>query len=119
MRKISMTTRNELLTALGERYRRCVREEKGRNLDEFVAVSGYHRKHAMPLLRSGAATKAKASNRRQIYDEAVRTALVVLWKPPTGFAASAFVRSFLSCWKRWSDMAISIWLRRFELVCLP
>ena len=80
MRKISMTTRNELLTALGERYRRCVREEKGRILDEFVAVSGYHRKHAMRLLRSGTATKAKASNRRQIYDEAVRTALVVLWE---------------------------------------
>jgi hypothetical protein len=57
-----------------------VREEKGRILDEFVAVSGYHRKHAMRLLRSGTATKAKASNRRQIYDEAVRTALVVLWE---------------------------------------
>ena len=75
-----MTTRNELLTALGERYRRCVREEKGRILDEFVAVSGDHRTHAMRLLRSGTATKAKASNRRQIYDEAVRTALVVLWE---------------------------------------
>jgi hypothetical protein len=80
MRKVSMPTRNELLTALGERYRRCVRGEKGRILDEFVAVSGYHRKHAMRLLRSGTATKAKASNRRGIYDEAVRTALVVLWE---------------------------------------
>ena len=75
-----MTTRNELLTALGERYRRCERGEKQRILDEFVAVSGYHRKHAMRLLRSGTATKAKALTRRRIYDEAVRTALVVLWE---------------------------------------
>ena len=80
MRKVSMTTRNELLTALRERYRRCERGEKQRILDEFVAVSGYHRKHAMRLLRSDSATKSKASNRRRIYDEPVQTALVVLWE---------------------------------------
>ena len=80
MRKVSMTTRNELLATLGERYRRCERGEKQRILDEFVAVSGYHRKHAMGLLRAGAAMKAKASTRRRIYDEAVRTALVVMWE---------------------------------------
>lgn len=80
MRKISMTTRNELLAALAERYRRGERKEKGRILDEFVALSGYHRKHAVRLLRSGTATKAKVSNRRRIYGEAVRTALVVLWE---------------------------------------
>lgn len=80
MRKISMMARNELLTALGERYRGCERNEKGRILDEFVAVSGYHRKHAMRLLRSGMAAEAKPSNRRRIYDEAARTALVVLWE---------------------------------------
>lgn len=75
-----MATRNELLTVLGERYQRSERGEKQRILDEFVAVSGYHRKHAARLLRSDAAVKAKAPNRRRIYDEAVRAALVVLWE---------------------------------------
>jgi hypothetical protein len=80
MRKISMATRNELLTALGERYRGCGRNEKGRILDEFVVVIGYHRKHAMRLLRSERATDPKTSHRRRIYDDSVRTALVVLWE---------------------------------------
>lgn|GEM_PF-5608087 len=48
MRNVSMVTRNELLTVLVERYRRSERDEKQRILDEFVAVSGYHRKHAAP-----------------------------------------------------------------------
>jgi hypothetical protein len=75
-----MATRNELLTALRARYGGCEREQKGHILDEFVAISGYHRKHAMRLLRSRTETEAKASNRRRIYNEAVRAALVVLWE---------------------------------------
>jgi hypothetical protein len=69
MRKISMMARNELLTALGERYRGCERNEKGRILDEFVAVSGYHRRHAMRLLRSGMAAEAKPSNRLSLPEQ--------------------------------------------------
>ncbi len=44
--------RSELVDALRERYRAAPREAKGRILDEFVAVSGFHRKHAVRLLRS-------------------------------------------------------------------
>jgi hypothetical protein len=51
MRKVSMATRDELLVVVGERYRQGGREEKARILDEFAAVTGYHRKHAMCLLR--------------------------------------------------------------------
>lgn len=80
MRKVSMATRAELLAILGERYRRCERTGKTRILDEFVAVSGYHRKHAMRLLRSGTTTEGKTVRRHRIYDEAVRTALIVLWE---------------------------------------
>lgn len=81
MRKISMSTRAELLEAVGERYRCADRRSKGRVLDEFVAVTGFHRKHAMRLLR-GAQAQAPNGPRpdRRIYDEAVRTALVVLWE---------------------------------------
>ena len=48
-----MTTRNELIMAVAERYARSGRIERGRILDEFTAVTGLHRKHAMRLLRSG------------------------------------------------------------------
>lgn len=81
MRKVSMATRAELVEAIGERYRGADRRGKGRVLDEFVAVTGFHRKHAMRILRTppGAELGVRGPGRR-IYDEAVRTALVVLWE---------------------------------------
>jgi hypothetical protein len=46
-----MATRDELITAVSRRYGEAGRIERGRILDEFVAVTGYHRKHAMRVLR--------------------------------------------------------------------
>jgi hypothetical protein len=46
-----MATRRELTAAVGQRYREASRAEKARILDEFVVVTGFHRKHAMRLLR--------------------------------------------------------------------
>ena len=48
-----MTTRDELVVAMAGRYGSSNRKERGRILDEFVAVTGFHRKHAMRLLRAG------------------------------------------------------------------
>jgi hypothetical protein len=53
MGRIGMATRDELVGALTARYIASNRGERGRILDEFVAVSGLHRKHAMRLLRTG------------------------------------------------------------------
>ncbi len=81
MRTVSMATRRELVAAIGERYRLADRASKGRVLDEFIAVTGFHRKHAMRLLRAGAeVTPTNVRIERRIYDEAARTALVVLWE---------------------------------------
>ena len=51
MGRLSMATRRELVAAIRERYGAATREEKGRILDELVAVAGYHRKHAIRVLR--------------------------------------------------------------------
>ena len=48
-----MATRDELIAAIAGRYAQGDRSERGRILDEFVAVTGFHRKHAMRLLRAG------------------------------------------------------------------
>ncbi|QXQ05158.1 DDE-type integrase/transposase/recombinase [Sphingosinicellaceae bacterium] len=81
MRTVSMATRTELVAAISERYRSADRASKGRVLDEFVAVTGFHRKHAMRLMRAGpAVTTANVRIERRIYDEAARTALIVLWE---------------------------------------
>jgi hypothetical protein len=81
MRRVSMTTRDELITALSRRYGETGRIERGRILDEFVAVTGYHRKHAMRVLRSGSTGSRNAQRPgRRVYGEAVREALILLWE---------------------------------------
>lgn len=51
MRRVTMATRDELVVAVQERYANGERREKTRILDEFVAVTGFHRKHAVRVLR--------------------------------------------------------------------
>lgn len=74
-----MATRAELLAAVGDRYRRGDRDERGRVLDEFTALTGYHRKHAIRLLAREPVPKAKRRGRRASYGAEVRAALLVLW----------------------------------------
>ena len=74
-RKVSTTARNELVSALARGYAVGTRAKKTRILNEFEAVTGFHRKHAMRVLRSGAAVRrAEGRTGRRIYDEAVRDA---------------------------------------------
>jgi hypothetical protein len=76
-----MATRDELVAAITGRYAQGNRAEQGRILDEFTAVSGFHRKHAMRLLRAGRMTgRGGPRPGRRIYDDAVREALIVVWE---------------------------------------
>jgi len=85
-RRISSETRKELLGALECRYRNSSKKDRTRILDEFVAVSGYHRKHATRLLsRKGSGNRKQSSaiggpGKRRIYDEAIKEALIVVWE---------------------------------------
>jgi hypothetical protein len=74
-----MTTRKELVEALRARYRGAAVADKVKILDEFVALTGYHRKHAIRVLREEVTSK-EAQARNRLYDEAVRQALTVLWE---------------------------------------
>ena len=81
MGQVSMATRDELVVALKGRYVSSNRHERGRILDEFVAVSGLHRKHAMRLLCAGQpGQRSGPRHARRLYDNAVRGALIVLWE---------------------------------------
>jgi hypothetical protein len=57
MRRVTMATRDELVVAVRGRYANSGRGEKTRILDEFVAVTGFHRKHAMRVLRGEQTTR--------------------------------------------------------------
>lgn len=75
-----MTTRKELIEAVGSRYRGASTDERTKILDEFVVITGYHRKHAIRVLGSEPVRDPSTPPRNRLYDEAVRQALIVLWE---------------------------------------
>ncbi len=74
--------RQELLATIRDRYRESSKKDKGRILDEFIAVTGHHRKHGIRLLGQSreAGEKLSMIQGRRIYDEAVREAVILTWE---------------------------------------
>jgi hypothetical protein len=79
--KISQQAKRELLDVLRQRYRQAAKTDKTKILDEFIAVTRCHRKHAIRLLTGVPPARNTAPRpSRRLYDEAVREALIVLWE---------------------------------------
>jgi hypothetical protein len=53
---MSLKARRELLAVTAPRYQISPKKQKQLILDEFVAVTGYHRQYAIPLLKHYQAT---------------------------------------------------------------
>ena len=73
----------ELLATIRDRYRASSKKDKGRILDEFIAVTGHHRKHGIRLLGQSSddgEQQPAAKKGRRIYDESVRQAVIVVWE---------------------------------------
>jgi len=71
----------EVVRTVRPRYLRAKRGDKTRILDEFVALTGYHRKAAIRVLRNG--RKPDAWDRRgrpPIYTPDVKAALLQVWE---------------------------------------
>ena len=82
-RRISSQTRKELLEALRRRYRESSKMDKKGILNEFVALTGYHRKHVVRLLKQGCnpgVVRDGCGGDRRVYGEAVKEALIVMWE---------------------------------------
>ena len=79
---ISSTAKQELVATIRDRYQESSKKEKGRILDEFMAVTGHHRKYGIRLLAPTGydARKSPVVQGRRIYDEAVREAVIVVWE---------------------------------------
>ena len=66
--EISTATRTEVLGAIRSRYREASKRDKSRMLDEFVALTGCHRKHAVRLIGlSERSTGRSVPKGRRIY----------------------------------------------------
>jgi hypothetical protein len=73
-------SRQELVEAVRQRYASAGREDKRRILDEFVAVTGFHRKHSIRLLRAIRPAAGQTRAHERVYAEDVRRALILAWE---------------------------------------
>lgn len=102
--------KRELLKAVYPRYLKADREAKTLILDEFVAVTGYHRKYAISLLRKGPSKKSTRKNgRRLTYGPDVVAALVTIWEAcgrPCGKRLKPFIPEMLEVLERHGELCI-------------
>jgi hypothetical protein len=75
-----MATRRELIGAIGQRYRSSSADERRRILDEFVRLTGYHRKHAIRVLGPRDDRGRSRAARPRLYDQAVQEVVKLLWE---------------------------------------
>lgn len=78
--KISMAARAEVTEAIRERHLASDKGAKGAILDEFVAMTGVHRKHAIRMLTKTGAGRRPRGRPKARYGRAVTEALAVLWE---------------------------------------
>ena len=120
---ISPQTRTELLDALRQRYQQASKQEKAKILDEFVAVAGCHRMHAIRLLGgTRLLTSAAAVVDRRTYDEAVREALVVWWEAADrmcGKRLKAVLPSLVAALEPHGHLALDATVRQRLLAASP
>lgn len=95
-------SRQEYLRAIYDRYRRSSPQEKGRILDEFCRVCGYHRKYAIRLLRGPrpAARPRPRARRRPRYGPEVVEILARVWEA-AGYPWSVRLKALLPLWLPW------------------
>lgn len=78
---MSQGSKRELLETIRPRYRKASKKEKQTILDEFVAVTGYHRKYAIRILGTEKPKEhRKKPGPRKIYQGEVVSALEYIWE---------------------------------------
>ena len=78
---MSQRSKRELLEEIRPRYLKAKRSEKATILDEFVAVTSYHRKYATRILKHGRPRQSgKKHGFHKIYQGEVMVALEQIWE---------------------------------------
>ncbi|HEX4948981.1 MAG TPA: transposase family protein [Blastocatellia bacterium] len=77
---MSLTSRQELTSSLRLRYQAASYQEKQKILDEYVAVTSYHRKAAIRILRAAPTIEKKQRTWQVKYDAAVKVVLEQVWQ---------------------------------------
>ena len=107
---MSHSAKRQYLIAIKDRYQKASRSEKRFILDEFCAVCGYHRKHAIRLLTRPILVRLKRPGPQVRYSEEVVQHLVALWNA-MGQICSQRLRAGLCEWLEYyqhSDLSDAI-----------
>ncbi len=93
----------EYLKAIHPRYRQALRAEKGRILDEFCQVTGYHRKSALRLLNGPPPGRRPPPRRRRAPSYGIRViqVLAAIWQA-AGYPWSVRLQALLPLWLPWA-----------------
>ena len=73
---MSLKSKNELVEAVQPRYRKASKFEKQKILDEFTAATGYHRKHAIRVLKNKVQVQNRLKGKTKIYKRVYRGEVV-------------------------------------------
>ncbi len=92
----------EYLRRIYDRYQGVSRAAKGRILDEFCQVAGYHRKYAVRLLNGSVPGKRPRKRRtvRRRYGEELVRVLRAVWEA-AGYPWSVRLHALLPAWMPW------------------
>lgn len=78
---MSQRSKREMIEAIHPRYLKANKAGKEQILDEFIAITGYHRKYAIRVLKHGPKPKGqKKPGRRKIYQGEVVKVLEQIWE---------------------------------------
>lgn len=97
-------TRWEYLKAIHARYREAARTLKGRILDEFCEITGYHRKYALRCLNGpppGRRPPRRGRQRACRYGTRVIQVLAAIWAA-AGYPWSVRLKALLPLWLPWA-----------------
>jgi hypothetical protein len=89
------------------RYRKAVRAERGRLLDEFTAVTGYHRKYAMALLGREPTPRVRPPGRPSRFTDEIVEALVKIWRA-ADYPWSARLVAMLPTWMPYARIHLNL-----------
>jgi hypothetical protein len=90
-KKLSLELRRELLERTAGDYEAARKAVKSQIVDQFVAATGYARKHAITLLNHPPGSTSSSRSRRSRYDEQVKRSLVTLWRTANRICAKRLV----------------------------
>ena len=73
---MSLKSKRELLEVVRSRYRKASKPEKQKMLDEFTSVTGYHRKHAIRVLKNQVQVQNRLKRKTKTYPTLYRGEVV-------------------------------------------